>query len=584
MPFASITRLATAVCLLACAAAYSQTATDQTPREDQVRWLREHAQRFATVEPGSGFDDLEPFREIIGNARIVALGECTHGSREVFQMKHRLTEFLASEMGFTIFSIEGNMPEAYEVGEYVRGKDGDPKRLIGGMYFWTWNTEEVLAMVEWMRKFNLTDQGTIDFTGFDMQAPEVAMAVVVDLLERAKFERAEEVEKIYGAIKDAPRRKSRFGVATWTFPIEKARGKKVRYTGKIKTEELTDGWAGLWWRADGEEGALAFDNMQARGPYGTTDWTEYAIELDVPPEAININFGVLMPGLGKAWFDDLRVELDGVRFQDPAFDLGFEAPTFRGYFVSNDEAYRARLDNHDKVEGKQSLLLHGQKPDDDDDAQSVDPAAEAERVLRILEENRQELARHAPGRDLEWALQNARVVVQSMRMRTERSEFLVRDGAMADNIAWILEQNPHAKMVVWAHNSHVSRAEGWMGSHLAERFGDQYVAFGFATASGRYFAWGDGKLAANDLLEPPPGSIESFFEATGEPRLVLDLRAADASGPSAWLHELRMIRGIGAVATDRQFAPRDVTHLWDAIIYIRDTTPARQLDTPPGRR
>ncbi len=51
--------------------------------------------------------------------RIVSLGESTHGSREIFQMKHRMLEFLVTEMGFSIFSIEASMPESYAVGDYV---------------------------------------------------------------------------------------------------------------------------------------------------------------------------------------------------------------------------------------------------------------------------------------------------------------------------------------------------------------------------------------------------------------------------------------------------------------------------------
>ena len=62
-------------------------------------WLRENAIPFNTTEPGSGFDDLMPLKEIIGDARIVALGEATHGTREFFQMKHRMLEFLVKEMG-----------------------------------------------------------------------------------------------------------------------------------------------------------------------------------------------------------------------------------------------------------------------------------------------------------------------------------------------------------------------------------------------------------------------------------------------------------------------------------------------------
>ena len=103
---------------------------------------------------------MRPLQKLIGNARIVSLGEATHGTREFFQLKHRMLEFLATEMGFTIFSIEANMPEAYRLNDYVLNGTGDPAQLLRGMYFWTWNTEEVLEMIRWMREFNKSGQGS----------------------------------------------------------------------------------------------------------------------------------------------------------------------------------------------------------------------------------------------------------------------------------------------------------------------------------------------------------------------------------------------------------------------------------------
>ncbi len=112
---------------------------------------------------------------MIGDARIVALGEGTHGTREFFQMKHRLSEFLAVEMGFTLFAIEANMPEAYRINEYVLTGKGDPKALLRGLYFWTWDTQEVLDLILWMRRFNESGRGRVQFLGFDMQFGELAM-------------------------------------------------------------------------------------------------------------------------------------------------------------------------------------------------------------------------------------------------------------------------------------------------------------------------------------------------------------------------------------------------------------------------
>lgn len=173
------------------------TACADGPKPEELEWIRTNAVALETSEAGNGFEDLEPLKALMGDARIVSLGECTHGTREVFQMKHRLVEYLASQRGFTIFSIEANMPEAYRLNAYVLEGKGDPRQLIAGMYFWTWNTEEVLEMVEWMRQFNQSGKGRIEFTGFDMQTPDVAMDIVLDFLKENDPQRLEGAKAIY---------------------------------------------------------------------------------------------------------------------------------------------------------------------------------------------------------------------------------------------------------------------------------------------------------------------------------------------------------------------------------------------------
>src|SRR5580698_6052552 len=120
--------------------------TSETSPEEQaaVRWIRQNAIPLKTVEAGNGFADMEPLDKVVGDARVVALGEATHGTREFFQLKHRMIEYLATRKGFTIFSIEASMPEAYRLNKYVLAGEGDPKQLGKGMGFWTWDTEEVL--------------------------------------------------------------------------------------------------------------------------------------------------------------------------------------------------------------------------------------------------------------------------------------------------------------------------------------------------------------------------------------------------------------------------------------------------------
>jgi erythromycin esterase len=138
-----------------------------------VAWMRDHAVRLSTVEARHGFDDMQPIGAMVGDAHIVALGEATHGTREFFQMKHRMLEYLVTEKGFTAFAIEASMPEAFDVDAYVLGGPGDATKALDALYFWTINTEEVLDLIEWMRAYNLDPAHTrkVHFYGFDMQSP-----------------------------------------------------------------------------------------------------------------------------------------------------------------------------------------------------------------------------------------------------------------------------------------------------------------------------------------------------------------------------------------------------------------------------
>ncbi len=141
-------------------------------------WLKANVVPLTTVEAGHGFADLAPLEAAIGKARVVSLGEATHGTREFFQLKHRMLEFLVEKLGFTVFAIEANMPEARAVNDYVLEGKGDPAVALAGLYFWTWNTEEVLDQIKWMRRYNEDPAHTrkVKFYGVDMQTATVALA------------------------------------------------------------------------------------------------------------------------------------------------------------------------------------------------------------------------------------------------------------------------------------------------------------------------------------------------------------------------------------------------------------------------
>src|SRR4051812_40782259 len=107
---------------------------------------------------------------MVGRARVVGMGEATHGTREFFQFKHRMLEFLVEEMGFTAFALEVDSATALRVDAYVRGGAGQAAAIVRGMRYWIWDTEEIVALVQWIRQHNLkpTTKHPVRFYGIDM--------------------------------------------------------------------------------------------------------------------------------------------------------------------------------------------------------------------------------------------------------------------------------------------------------------------------------------------------------------------------------------------------------------------------------
>ena len=176
--------------------------------DEQVAWLAATAHPFATDDPAHDCSDLGFLRDLVGPAHLVSLGESTHGTREFFRLKHRLVRCLVEDLGFSLFAIEASMPEAELLNRYVLTGEGDPGALIAGMYFWTWRTEEVLELVLWMRRHN-EQGGHIEFHGFDMQFPGMAMRTVQDLVTAHATELVTRVAGDYAELRGLARAAAR---------------------------------------------------------------------------------------------------------------------------------------------------------------------------------------------------------------------------------------------------------------------------------------------------------------------------------------------------------------------------------------
>jgi hypothetical protein len=172
-------------------------------------------------------------------------------------------------------------------------------------------------------------------------------------------------------------------MAAGSFLAGDAAGKTVRFSAWIKTENVRDGYAGLWWNVQGpgepnKRPILAFDNSQVRfingrpdthngtirGATGTTPWTLFELELPVGKTASYIYFGALLSGTGTAWVDAMKIEFDGVPYTPPQFDFDFESPTVKGFIVGcggsaicTGYKYKVGIDNKVSYTGSQSLKM-----------------------------------------------------------------------------------------------------------------------------------------------------------------------------------------------------------------------------------
>ena len=128
---------------------------------------------LTTDDPAADDRDLEPLLPLLAGRRVVALGEATHGTREFFRLKDRLVRFLVRRAGFTTTALEISPEGAQAVGRYVRNGAGDPRQAVGRFEFWTWQTEEVLALVDWMRAWNAAhgDSHPVSFVGINAPHP-----------------------------------------------------------------------------------------------------------------------------------------------------------------------------------------------------------------------------------------------------------------------------------------------------------------------------------------------------------------------------------------------------------------------------
>jgi erythromycin esterase-like protein len=142
---------------------------------------------------GDGADprDVDAIVDAIGDARIVLIGEASHGTHEFYATRAAVTRRLIETRGFRAVTIEGDWPDARRVDRYVRAvsADADANMALSGFRRfpqWMWRNTVVRGFVTWLRRWNdaRAEHERCGFYGLDLYSLHASIHAVLEYLER----------------------------------------------------------------------------------------------------------------------------------------------------------------------------------------------------------------------------------------------------------------------------------------------------------------------------------------------------------------------------------------------------------------
>lgn len=169
------------------------------------RRLVEQIERASEPLPQISDASFASFIDRFADAKIILLGESTHGTDEFYQARAAITERLVREHGFNIIAVEADWPDAARIDAYVRGHAEMPSPITPFQRFpaWMWRNRPVRAFVDRLREINgdiSEPSRQAGFYGLDLYSLPSSMDAVVDFVERHDPDAVDEVRRHYGCL------------------------------------------------------------------------------------------------------------------------------------------------------------------------------------------------------------------------------------------------------------------------------------------------------------------------------------------------------------------------------------------------
>lgn len=164
--------------------------------------IYDSSEHFASIEDV----DLEKLLRRVGNARLVLLGEASHGSAEFYEMRARISRELIEKKGFNIVAVEADWPDASHINQFIQNRSPDPL-LVDAPFSrfptWMWANQSVLEFSRWLKSHNQAVgdiERTVGFYGLDLYSLNSSIEAVLNYLQEVDPETAELARVRYGCL------------------------------------------------------------------------------------------------------------------------------------------------------------------------------------------------------------------------------------------------------------------------------------------------------------------------------------------------------------------------------------------------
>lgn len=178
----------------------SRPRSTEIPEEQLVKQLRHHATPLPAIDDPAFAEHFDQF----GDAKVVLIGEASHGTSEFYRARAQITRRLVEHHGFNIIAAEADWPDATKIDCYVRHQQPPTWVEEGFKRFptWMWRNQEVADFAAWLRNHNeaLGPEQRVEFRGLDVYSLGSSIREVLEYLDGVDPQAASAARRRYGCL------------------------------------------------------------------------------------------------------------------------------------------------------------------------------------------------------------------------------------------------------------------------------------------------------------------------------------------------------------------------------------------------